>query len=93
LFEILKIERRKKMAKEKEGKQEDVKMKKAVVTQDLSLGKRFYKAGDIAEFTEEQCIRFDILETDIDLGKKKAQAWQEEYNKMLKPNAKGIVKK
>ena len=87
------------MAKEKDVKEKDVKegkMKKGIAVQDFNIGIRRYEGGKVYEFTEDQCIRLpQLIETDLDLGARRAQAWKEDMNKMFTPkkNQNSVTKK
>ena len=72
------------MTKETESKDVKVKMMKAVVVEPISVGRKFFQVGTTVEVTEEQAIRIDAFETDMDLGKKKAEKWLESYVEIFK---------
>jgi hypothetical protein len=77
------------MANEATGKK--VKMLKAVVTEPITVGRKFYQVGETVEVAEEQAIRIDAFETDIDLGKKKAEKWLESYVEIFKKAPAGFT--
>lgn len=79
------------MAKESESKEAKVKMLKAVVVEPSTVGRKFYQVGEVVEISEEQAIRLDCFETDIDLGKKKAEKWLESYVEIFKKAPAGFA--